>query len=397
MKTLVVVAEGAADRPLEDLGGRTPLEAAATPCLDRLAREGRLGRLTCAPGSMRPEEGAFALSLFGLDPAAFPDVGATLDAAAFDVPVGSLDQAFRLSLVTADGNTILDPIAGHIRRDEAALLLESLSEALDDPSFLLRPGDGPHNVLVWKGARDVRVETVPPAEVVGRGLRAALPRGTGTGRLLSAIERSASVLERHEVNDLRRDLGENPATLMWPWGPGVTSPLPAFTARTGASAAFVGVAPAAAGAARLTGVPVLRPDGATGLADTNLRAKTDAALEALRTHDVVWLHVDALRACSESRDFVAKVTTLERLDGYVVGPALRAVEEGLPARLVVIGGPTVSAESGRTLADPVPLALYGPGVRGHRRGAFTEVASRDAGFAVDRAHELVDFLLHLPA
>ena len=109
MKTLVVVASGAADRPLEELGGRTPLEAAATPKLDRLAREGRLGRLTPAPPDVRPEEGAFALGIFGLDPVSYGDIGAVLDAAAYDVPVGSLDQAFRLTLVTADDQTIFDP------------------------------------------------------------------------------------------------------------------------------------------------------------------------------------------------------------------------------------------------------------------------------------------------
>jgi 2,3-bisphosphoglycerate-independent phosphoglycerate mutase len=395
MKTLVVVAAGAADRPVEDLGGRTPLEAAATPHLDRLAREGTLGRLVCAPEPLRAEEGAFALALFGLDPLAFGDAGATLDAAAFEVPVGSLDQAFRLSLVTADAQTILDPTAGHIRRHEAVLLLAALTEALDDPSFVLQPGDGAHNVLVWKGARDVRVETVPPAEVVGRGLRAALPRGTGIGRLLSAIERSGPLLEKHEVNELRRDLGENPATLMWPWAPGVATPLPDFAARTGRRALVVGVDAPVVGAARLQGIPVVRPDGATGLADTNLRAKTEAALEALATHDLVVLHLGALAACSESRDFATKVALLERVDGYAVGVALRALEAGLDARLVVVGGPAVSCETGRTLPDPVPFAIVGSGVRGHRRGAFTELAAREGSFEVDRPHELLDFLLHL--
>lgn len=395
MKTLLVVAAGAADRPLEDLGGRTPLEAAALPALDRIAREGRAGRLICAPASLRAEEGAFALSLFGLDPLAYPDIGGVLEAAAFEIPVGSLDQAFRLALVTADQQTILDPTAGHVRRDEAQLLLAALNEVLDDPSLLFHAGNGHRNVLVWKGARDVRVLTVPPAEIVGRGLRGALPRGTGIGRLLSAIERSRDVLQQHEVNELRRDLGENPATLVWPWAPGVTQPLPAFAARTGSGAALVGVEPSVVGAARLQGVPVIRPEGASGLPGSNLRAKTEAALAALETHDLVILHVDALTAASEARDFVAKVETLERVDGYVVGLILRALDEGLDARLAVIGGPAVSAETGRTLTDPVPFAVYGSGVRGHRRGAFSEVGARDAGFQVDRAHELLDFLLHL--
>ena len=396
MKTLVVVASGAADRPLEELGGRTPLEAAATPVLDRIVRDGRLGRLVPAPEGMRPEEGAFALALFGLDPLSYGEIGGALDAAAFDVPVGSLDQAFRLSLVTADRDTIFDPTAGHVTRDEAALLLGALGDTLEDPELAFLPGNGTHNVLLWKGARDVRVQTLPPYDVVGKALPSALPRGTGIGRLLAAIERSVEILAVHEVNELRRDLGENPASMAWPWGPGVSLPLPGFHARTGVRAAVVGVQPAVLGAARLQGIATLRPEGATGLPGSNLRAKTEAALEALEEHDLVFLHVDALAAASHARDFVAKVETLERIDGYVLGLAVRALEDLPGARIVVIGGEGVSSETGRFLQDPVPFAIHGAGVRSHRKGAFTEVAARDAGFQVDRCHELTDFLLHLP-
>jgi len=397
MKTLVVVAAGAADRPLEDLGGRTPLEAAATPALDRIASEGRLGRLQPAPAGQRPETGAFALSLFGLDPHSYGEIGAVLEGAAFDAPVGSLDQAFRLALVTADGATIFDPTAGHVSRDEARLLLASLAEGIADPDLVFVAGDGWRNLLVWRGARDVRVRTVPPFEVVGKALRPALPRGTGIGRLLAVIERSAEILGGHEVNELRRDLGENPATLVWPWGSGVTVPLPDFEARTGKAAAVVAVNPAVRGAAILQRIECLPAEGATGLADTNLHAKVRAALDALGERDLVYLHVDALAACSHARDFVAKVEALERLDGYVFGPLIEALGAVGDARLVVIAGEGVSAETGRVLSDPVPFALHGPGVRSHRRGGFTEVAARDAGFEIDRGHDLLEFLLHLGA
>jgi len=395
MKTLVVVAAGAADRPLEDLGGRTPLEAAATPNLDRIASEGRLGRVVPAPPALRPEEGATTLALFGLDPLSYGEVGGVLDAAAFGVEVGSLDQVFRLALVTADDQTIFDPTAGHISRDESMLLLASIDGAFADPDLEFVPGDGWQNVLVWRGARDIRVRTVPPFEVVGKSLAAALPKGTGIGRLLAAIERSGEVLASHEVNELRRDLGENPATHVWPWGPGVTVPLPDFQARTGVRAVAIGVNPSFRGAAVLQRVPLLDVPGASGLVSSNLRGKAEAALAALGDHDLVFLHVDALAAASHARDFVAKVEALERLDGYVLGPLLRALAEGDPCRLMVWGGESVAVETGRHLADPVPFAIRGPGVRSHRRGGFTEVSARDAGFDVERAHELLEFLLHL--
>lgn len=395
MKTILVVAAGAADRPSEDLGGRTALESAKTPNLGRLASEGRLGRLVPAPASLRPEEGAFALALFGLDPLSYGEIGGVLDAAAFGVEVGSLDQAFRLALVTADAATLFDPTAGHVSRDEAVLLLDALAHSFSDPDLVFVPGTGWQNLLLWRGARDVRVRTTPPFEVVGKSLRAGMPRGTGIGRLLAVIERSAEILSNHEVNELRRDLGENPATLVWPWGPGVTVPLPDFHARTGIRASVVATNPSVVGAAHLQRIPVVAVPGATGGPDSNLRGKTEAALRALEQDDLVFLHVDAMAACSHVRDFVGKVLSLERFDGYVVGPLLQAVEAGLHARIVVIAGEAVSVETGRHLSDPAPFAIYGAGVRSHRRSGFTEVEARDAGFEVEEAHELLEFLLHL--
>lgn len=394
MKTLVVVAAGVADRPQEELGGRTPLEAAQTPSLDKLARDGRLGRLVPCGEDARPEEGAFALACYGLDPRAYPEVGAVLDAAAFDVTVASLDQAFRLSLVTAHEDTIFDPTAGHVSREEATLLLASLSEGVGDPDLVFLPGDGWRNLLVWRGARDVRVKTLPPYEVVGRSVAAAMPRGTGTARLVAAISKSGDLLPRHDVNECRADLGENPATLAWAWGPGVQTSLPSFAERTGLSAAVVGVNPTFVGAGKLQGLRAVRPEGATGTVATSFRGKLDAALAALEAVDVAFVHVDAAAEASHSRDFVAKVEALERLDGYVVAPAVREAEHRGDLRLLVVAGEAVACDSGRHLHDPVPFAMYGAGVRSHRGDAFTEVAARDGGFLVERAHELLDFVLH---
>ena len=389
-----MTAAGAADRPQDELGGRTPHEAAQTPALDRLARDGRLGRLVPAPEGLRPEEGVHALSLFGIDPRSVPEIGACLDAAAFDVTPGSLDQVFRLSLVTAHEGTVFDPTAGHVSRDEAALLLDALTHAIADPDLVFLPGDGWRNLLLWRGARDVRVKTLPPYELVGRAIEAALPRGTGVARLVAAIAKSGDILPSHEVNELRSDLQENPATLAWAWCPGVSTPLPSFTSRTGVRAAFVGVDPGFVGAAKLQGIPVIPVDGATGTVETNFRAKCDAALVALSTHDVVFLHVGAAAEASHSRDFVAKVEALERLDGYVIAPAVRELEARGDTRILVTSGEAVAVDSGRHLTDPVPFVLYGPGVRSHRGMAFSEVAAREGGFLVDRAHELLDFVLH---
>ena len=397
MKTVVLALAGASDRPVQELGGRTPLEAAATPYLDKMAEEGRMGRVVPAPPSMRPEACAFLLSLFGLDPSSYGDVGAALDARGLDVELGSLDQALRLALVTSDEETILDPTAGHITREEAALLLDSLRDELGDDALAFHAGAAGSHVLVWKGARDVRLDTVPPYDVVERNLHDALPRGTGIGRLLAAIERSRALLGAHEVNALRRDLRENPATLIWPWAPGVATPLPDFSERMGRKAAAVGADNAFLGAAKLQGMAARVPQGANGRVHSALRAKAKAALRALKDHDVVFVHVAAAAAASHARDFVAKVEVLERTDGFVVGPLLDAVAKRKDLRVLVFGGPAVAVTSGRVLEDPVPFVVVGPGARSHRVSAFTEVGARESGFKVDRGHELLEFVLHLPS
>jgi 2,3-bisphosphoglycerate-independent phosphoglycerate mutase len=393
VKTLLVALEGAADRPQEDLGGRTPLEAAQTPALDRLARDGRLGRLAPAPQGLRAEEGAFTLSMFGVDPRAHPDAGGALEAAGFGVPVGSLDQVFRLALVTAHEDTIFDPTAGRVRTAEAALLVQALSRGISDPELAFVAGAGWRHLLVWKGARDVRVRTVPPFDVVGKSLRAALPKGTGTARLLAAVARSAEILEPHEVNECRRDLHENPATLAWPWCPGVHTTLPDLGARLGLRAAFVGTDPAWIGAARLQGVAVVALEPEPGFES---RSATAAALTALADHDLVLVHLAEAADASHARDFVAKVKVLERLDAEVVAPCAKEAESLGDLRLVVVGGEAVASDTGRHLGDPVPFVVSGPGVRGQRGSAFSEVAAREGGFQVERAWELLDFALHLP-
>jgi 2,3-bisphosphoglycerate-independent phosphoglycerate mutase len=230
------------------------------------------------------------------------------------------------------------------------------------------------------------VKTVPPFEVVGRSVRASLPKGTGTARLLAAIGRSAEILEPHEVNECRRDLRENPATLAWPWGPGVQTTLPGFPERTSLRAALVGSDPTWVGAARLQGVEVVGPGD---------RGAAEAALTALADADVAFLHVPTAADASHSRDFVAKVQALERLDADVVAPCLREAESQGGLRVLVVAGEAVASDSGRHLADPVPFAVFGDGVRSHRGSAFTEQAARESGFPVEHAWELLDFALHL--
>jgi 2,3-bisphosphoglycerate-independent phosphoglycerate mutase len=394
VKTLVVVAEGAADRPQDDLGGRTPLEAARTPALDRAARDGRLGRVTPAPEGTRPEEGAFVLSLFGLDPRAHPDAGGAIEAAGLGVEVGSLDQVFRLALVTAHDDTVFDPTGGNVRAAEAALLLDALAAGIGDPDLAFLPGDGWRNLLVWRGARDVRVKTVPPFEVVGRSVRASLPRGTGVARLAAAVERSGAVLAAHEVNECRRDLGENPVTLAWPWAPGVATTLPSLRDRLDVSCAVVAASPSVRGAAVLQGATLAGPERGPG-ADPDLRAETTAALTALGTHDLVLLHVSAAADASHARDFVAKVRALERIDAEVIAPALGEAEAHGDLRVLLVAGEAVAVDSGRHLADPVPFAVVGPGARGTRGGTFGEASAKDTGFHVERAWQLLDYALHL--
>lgn len=392
MKHLLVIGDGMGDLPLEALKGRTPLEAARMPHADRMAREGRLARARFIPAGMVPGSDAGILSILGRDPRKGLPGRAALEAAGRGVHLAPGESVFRASLCTVSEGRLVDASAGGLKPEEARLLCEALNAELGEPDLRFIPGVGYRALLIastegLEGARCAR-----PEEALGNPVASHWPSGAGADRLRSVMERSHRILDGHEVNLVRRDLGENPANLVWLWGPGSRAELPPLAAG-GRKASLAAGTDLARGIARLMGMTVLDVPGATGDAKSDLPGKAKAALESLKDHDLAVIHVEAPDEASHSGDPQAKVTALERLDADVLGPCLQAMEKA-GGRLALVTDHLSSTDRRRHLEGEVPAALWGPGFAPRREGlGYDEPSAAQADLCFEAGHEFLEYFL----
>lgn len=394
MKCLLVVAEGMADEPLAALKGATPLQAARLPAADRMAREGRLGRACFAPEGLRGLESAL-LAVLGHDlHTPLPSLG-ILEAAGRGIRPAPGEAVFRADFVTVSEGRLADVRAGGVRPEEAQALAAALNAGLGEPACRVIPGAGHRGLLLaaMEGAAATRCAS--PQEALEAPVARHWPREGAAAALKGLMERSHAILDGHEVNQVRRDLGENPANLLWIWGGGEAAGLPAFAERFRRQGALVATADHARGAGVLAGMRVL-DSGSAGELPGRFRAKAARAMEALAGHDVVVVHVQAPLEAALAGDAAAKVAALEALDAEILAPALEAAASG--GHRVALATPCMASTTRRNLLPgEVPVALWGPGFAPRREGlAFDEVHAAASDLRVEAGHEFLDYLLGHP-
>jgi len=405
VKYAIVVPDGMADRPVARLGGRTPLEAAAKPHMDQVALRGRLGLVCHTNPPLPPGSDVAMLSLLGYDPAACYTGRAPLEAASMGVPLGPTDVAFRCNLVTVDGDTMVDHSAGGISTREAAVLIGLLNEKLGSDELRFYPGVGYRHLLVYRGNGPMAAECTPPHDILDQPIRKHLPRGPGADILIRLMERSRDLLAPHDINDVRIDLGENPANMVWFWGGGTRPKLAPFAERYGKRGAVIAAVDLVRGIAVSLGLDVITVEGATGYIRTNFAGKGAAAVEALNPYDLVIVHIEAPDEAGHQGDIQAKVDAIEAVDKHIVGPLLAALEARGDSRLLVLPDHPTPLEVRTHVADPVPFAYCGTGVGERAPGAgdgsgrrFTEAAAAETGLVVAPGHRLMaEFLGASPA
>lgn len=393
MKAFLLLPTGIADVPVEALGGRTPLEAARTPALDRVAGEGRLGEVRFVPSGLPNTSAVSLLSVLGYDPRRWRVGRGAVEAVGMGVSLGPDDLALRLNLVTTSDGRLEDFRAGSIGRVEARLLVESLQTELGSEAVSFHPGMGYRNLLVLRGAGDWQLDTVPPQEVQGLALSEHLPYGRHAEGLVQIMRDCAAVLADHDVNRVRLDLGENPANGVWPWGAGRGAVLEPFPLRTERELAVVGAVPLALGLGRLAGGRAFTVPGGTGDVDTDHAAKLRRALSALEDADVVLLHIAAANEACHAADVRRKVLVIEELDRLVVAPLLTALRQRGDTRLLITSDHMTSAVARAGATETVPFALWGPGLEGDQPRPFSEAAAAAAGRRIEHGHDLLEFLL----
>lgn len=391
-KYVIIVPDGAADEPIDLFGGKTALEAAETPNMDRIATQGRQGLVRTVPDGMDPGSDVAQMSLLGYDPARYYTGRAPIEAAAQGIQLGAADWVFRCNLVTIADGKMADHSAGHISTEEGASLLQTLQTRITDERLSFHPGVSYRHLLVCRGMSfDVR--TYPPHDHIGTPVEKLLPRGKGADILIELMNLSRQVFADHDVNRVRRDLGENPVSSIWLWGQGKRAHLESFRKRFGIRGAAITAVDLVRGLARLVGFSLIEVPGATGLFDTNYQGKAAAAIKALEDHDLVFVHIEAPDEASHGGHAEIKKAAIERVDKHIVGPVLEALERFERWRILVLPDHPTPVRHGAHSAEPVPFAMAGTGVTGILHLGFGESNAARSGFRIDNGYELMEYFL----
>lgn len=393
MKYAMVIPAGAADEPVAQLDGATPLAAARTPNLDYLATHGRQGCVHTVPPKLEPDTDVATLALMGYDPRReYPGRG-PLEAAAFDLPLEADQVVLSSSFVTIVDGICEDFTAGNLAQPEARQLIAELNAQVAKERCTFHSGESYRHLITVGCPADFSPVCTPPRQVLGKRVTAHLPRGPGADWLRTVMELAATLLKDHEVNLVRRDLGENPATGIWPWGLGRVRTLQPFAARFQTSAALIAAEPAVRGIGTLLGLTPVSARGATGDLHTNYSAKGKAAVKALKKHDLVIVHVAAPAAASLAGDVDAKVKALEQIDSQIIGPLLEALRTGPDWRLLVAPDHTWSVVDGAPRRTPPPFCLAGRAIHSVLERPLTEASAAASDLQIELGHELMEYFL----
>lgn len=406
MKYVIIIPDGGADFPLDALEGKTPFEAAKKPNIDRLAMEGRQGTAATTPKGMPCGSDVCSLCLLGYDPVKYHKGRAPLEAAALGIELADTDWIFRVNLVTVIDGHMQDHSAGHISSDEGRQLLADFAERVDLPGMTLYPGVSYRNIMVDRSATThgltprhwEELVTVPPHDIPGEPIRKHLPRGDASGGavlLQQMIAESEIFFRDHEINLTRKEMGELPATHVWPWGQGQRPTMPSFQDRFKLKGAMITAVDLLAGISHFIGWDRLDVPGQTSYHDNDYVAAGQHAIAALDTYDIVCVHVEAPDEASHAADAQTKVAAIEAIDEHIVGPIHEALRSrGDDWRILCMPDHYTRVENRKHDPTPVPFVMAGKKVRSLLQRPFNEKNANESDMHIDRGHELMDYFLH---
>lgn len=380
MKYIVVLGDGMADRPVDALGGKTPLEAAVTPVMDALASKGTLGTVQNVPAGMAPGSDVANLSVLGYDPTANYSGRSPLEALSVGVQMDDDDVIFRSNIVTLtedepyEQKTILDHSSGEISTADADVLMDAIRAKFDSDTFRFYTGTSYRHILVWKGGKVCHLE--PPHDHLGKVIGDYLPQEKV---LREMMEQSFEVLNNHPLNLARAAAGKNKANSLWFWGAGTKPKVQNFYEKTGLHGAMISAVDLLKGIAVGAGMKVCEVPGATGSIDTNYEGKAQAAIDALLKEgcDFAYIHVEAPDEMGHQGRTQDKVKSIEYLDSRLIAKVKQAMEEaGEDFRMLVLPDHPTPIRIRTHTSDPVPYLLYDSTRQQKKRARFTEEEAR---------------------
>ena len=396
MKFVMIVPDGMADWPIKQLNNRTPLQVARTPNMDRVAAEGIVGQVLTTPKGLPNGSAVANLSLLGYDPHDAYTGRGPLEAAALGIDLAPGEIAFRCNLITIDEHDCLrDYSAGEIPSRESAILINAIRKktAEEVANVTFYPGISFRNLMVYRGTSRMEPVTIPPHDIMGQPFEKHLPEGAGSSILKKLMLGTRRMLEEHEVNTIRVDLGENPANMIWLWGGGTAPRLEPFAKRFSKKGAVIAAVDLIRGTAIYLDLDPIEVEGATGSTDTNYAGKGQAAIDALDDYDFVFVHIEAPDTAAHAGNVEEKVRAIERIDRDVVGPIHDALKRRGDYRLIVVPDHATPIETRTHVGEPVPFALCGANVESIREMPLTEAAGSESGLKFDVGYELMPYFL----
>ena len=416
MKHIIILGDGMADWAVPALGGKTLLQAAHTPYMDLLARQGRTGRLTTVPAGFHPGSEVANMSVMGYDLPTVYEGRGVLEAASIGVDLQPGEMAMRCNIVCLEGDLLKNHSAGHITTEEADVLIKYLQQELGNDHVHFYTGVQYRHLLVVKGG-DKRIECVPPHDVPLKPWRPllvkpmpgtediAVPEGGAeltprqTADLLNdLILRSQALLASHPLNLRRKAEGKDPANSIWPWSPGYRPRMEPLSEkypqiRRGAVISAVDLIN---GIGRYAGLRRIAVEGATGLYDTNYENKAAAAIDALRTDDFVYLHIEASDEAGHEGDVDLKLRTIENLDRRALGPIYEAVKDwDEPVAIAVLPDHPTPCQLRTHTAEPVPFLIWHRAIVPDKVQTFDEVAARDGVYGLMKEDEFMNEFMNI--
>jgi 2,3-bisphosphoglycerate-independent phosphoglycerate mutase len=394
MKYAIIIPDGAADDPLPQLGGRTPIQAAATPNMDWIASHGSMGLVRTVPEGFESGSDVATMCLLGYDPAVYHTGRAPLEAAAQHISLSPTDWVFRCNLVTVIDGVMKDHSAGGISNAEAKVLLTDLANSLNLPGFEFHPGVSYRNLLVYRGSQEFNVTTKPPHEIPEELAAKWLPKGSGSEVLRSIIERSKALFADHPVNLERKRKGLNPATQVWLWGQGHAPKMPSFKERFGiSSGCMITGVDLLRGLAVLLGWDVHEVAGMTSFHDTNYRGQGIDTAAMLEKYDLVFSHIEAPDEASHQADWKTKISAIEHIDQFVVGPVLAKLRTFPDWRVLVLPDHPTNIATRKHGYAPTLFAMAGTGIESQNNAGYSEPNAAATGLRIERGHELMNRFL----
>ena len=400
MKYIIVLGDGMADEPIESLDGKTPLEHAITPAMDKLSKKSEIGMVHTIPDGMKPGSDTANLSVLGYDPAKYYSGRSPLEALSIGVPMRDTDIAIRCNIVTIseddvafEEKTIIDHSSGEISTEDCDVLLKAVRSELESETYKFYTGTSYRHCLIWD--KGEVVELTPPHDVLGQKIGQYLPQDN---LLREMMKKSYDILVNHPINIERKKKGLNPANCCWFWGAGTKPMLSSFEEKTGKKGIMISAVDLLKGIAVGAGMEAPQIEGANGGLNTNYEGKTEAALKALLEddYDFAYIHLEAPDEMGHQGSVERKVKAIEYLDARVIEPLCKELDDkGTQYRMLVLPDHPTPIRVRTHTSDSVPYMLYDSTNELDKTWNYNEKEGRISGNLIEEGHKLIDHLFEV--